>query len=125
MKLTPKQDAFWDFSWSDMGKYDLPAMIDYSLETAGQKQLFYIGHSQGTLIMFSQLGTNERLASKVKLFMGMGPVSTVGHIKSPIKYLADIGATSNQRLWYKKILDKPFKLKNLIFYMLNVILFDE
>lgn len=83
-----------------MGKYDLTAMIDYVLATVKQDQLFYMGHSQGTLIMFSQLGTNKRLASQVKLFVGMGPVSTVGHIKSPIRYLADLGVTTTQKLWY-------------------------
>lgn len=83
-----------------MGEHDLPAMIDFALEKTGQKQLFYVGHSQGTLIAFSQLGTNERLASKIKLFIAMGPVSNVAHIKSPIRYLADLGAATTQKLWY-------------------------
>lgn len=75
-------------------------MVDYVLEKTGQKQLFYIGHSQGTLIAFSQLGTNPKLAAKIKLFLAMGPVSNVAHIKSPIRYLADLGAPTTQKLWY-------------------------
>lgn len=26
------QEAFWDFDWEDMGKYDLPATLDYITE---------------------------------------------------------------------------------------------
>lgn len=33
-----------------MAKYDLPATINLILEKSGQKQLFYVGHSQGTTI---------------------------------------------------------------------------
>ena len=31
-----------------MAKYDLPAMIEYVLETTGEQELFYAGHSMGT-----------------------------------------------------------------------------
>lgn len=33
-----------------MAKYDLPATINLILEKSGQKELFYVGHSQGTTI---------------------------------------------------------------------------
>lgn len=44
--LNPSQNEFWDFSWDEMSKYDLPGMINYALKISGQSQLFYIGHSQ-------------------------------------------------------------------------------
>lgn len=46
--LDPNKNAekFWDFSWNEMGKYDLPAEIDYVLSNTGQDSLFYAGHSQ-------------------------------------------------------------------------------
>jgi pimeloyl-ACP methyl ester carboxylesterase len=33
-----------------MIKYDLPATINFILDKTGQKQIYYIGHSQGTLL---------------------------------------------------------------------------
>lgn len=33
-----------------MAKYDIPASVDFILKTTGQKQVFYIGHSQGTTV---------------------------------------------------------------------------
>lgn len=108
MKLDPKEDAFWDFSWPDMGQNDLPSMIEYVLNYSSQKALIYIGHSQGTLIAFSQLGTNAKLASQIKLFVALGPVATVGHIKSPIKLFADVGIQSTQLIWYKILGKRAF-----------------
>ena len=40
--------GFWDFTWDENAKYDLPAMIEYVLETTGEQELFYAGHSMGT-----------------------------------------------------------------------------
>ena len=37
----------WDFSWADMGIYDLPALIDKVLEVSGEPKLTLIGYSQG------------------------------------------------------------------------------
>mmetsp|Transcript_20866 Transcript_20866/g.25607 ORF Transcript_20866/g.25607 Transcript_20866/m.25607 type:complete len:98 (+) Transcript_20866:330-623(+) len=40
--------AFWNYSWFDMGKYDLPAMIDLIQNETGGQKVAYVGHSQGT-----------------------------------------------------------------------------
>lgn len=39
---------FWTFSWHEIGVYDLPAMIDYTLNATNQEKIFYVAHSQGT-----------------------------------------------------------------------------
>lgn len=100
MKLNPKDEAFWDFTFSEMGKYDLPAMVDYALKYTSQKDLIYIGHSQGTMIAFSQLGTNSYLASRIKLFIALAPVAHLGNVMSPVKLLADFGAPTNQMILF-------------------------
>ena len=41
------QETFWQFSWDQMGQYDLPSMLQYVHEVTGQ-QIIYIGHSMGT-----------------------------------------------------------------------------
>lgn len=103
-----RDERFWDFSWSEMGKYDIPAMIDYILQYTNQKQLFYIGHSQGTMVLFSQLGTNSKLASQIKVFAAMAPVAYLSYIRSPIEYLAKLGVDSNQLFWYNVFGKKDF-----------------
>ena len=62
-----------------MAKYDLPAMLEYALNISGQTQLFYIGHSQGTLTGFEAFSTNLKLAEKVKLFVALAPIFCLNH----------------------------------------------
>ncbi|CAI9607675.1 unnamed protein product, partial [Staurois parvus] len=63
--LSPKDREFWAFSYDEMAKKDIPAVIDFILETTGQKQIYYIGHSQGTTIAFIAFSTMPQLAKKI------------------------------------------------------------
>ena len=38
----------WDFSWAEMGLYDLPAEIDKILEVTRKPKVTLIGYSQGS-----------------------------------------------------------------------------
>ena len=40
-----EKKEYFDFSFYEMGKYDLPAMIDRALEVSGADEISYIGHS--------------------------------------------------------------------------------
>lgn len=42
------EKKFWDFTWKDMGDYDLPAVIDAIQTETDGKKVAYVGHSQGT-----------------------------------------------------------------------------
>ena len=39
---------YFDFSFFEMGKYDVPANIDKIISVTGHSKITYIGHSQGT-----------------------------------------------------------------------------
>lgn len=79
---------FVSYSWDEMARYDLPAMLKFVLAKTSQPSLYYAGHSQGTLIGFAEFSRNKELAKVVKKFFALGPVATVGYMESPIKYLA-------------------------------------
>lgn len=53
------------FSWPEMAKYDLRAIINYVTKTSGQN-VYYIGHSMGTLTAFVQFSQDRELATKVR-----------------------------------------------------------
>ncbi|XP_039927177.1 lipase member K-like [Hirundo rustica] len=86
--LTTNQDEFWAFSFDEMARYDLPAMISFIEQKTGQKQLYYIGHSQGTTIGFIAFSTMPQLARKIKVFFALSPVTTVIYSRSPFRKLA-------------------------------------
>ncbi|XP_076749928.1 lipase 3 [Xylocopa sonorina] len=81
---------FWNFSYHELGTYDLPATIDYILEQTNCNQLFYIGHSQGVtqfLVLMSQRPTYNK---KIKLMIGLAPAAFTGNIRGPITKLAKL-----------------------------------
>ncbi|KJH48958.1 hydrolase, alpha/beta domain protein, partial [Dictyocaulus viviparus] len=76
----PNDRRFWNFTWQDMASYDLTSSINYVLEKTGEASLYYVGHSQGTEIMFAKLAEDQRFASKIRQFHALAPVATVSHI---------------------------------------------
>jgi hypothetical protein len=79
--LDPEKDsAFWDFSFVELGKYDLPSMISKVIETTKVEKVTYMAHSQGTTLMFYALATNEEwLDERVNLFIALAPVINLEH----------------------------------------------
>lgn len=88
VKLDPRQDAYWEFSYDEMAKKDLPAVINYITKITAQEQIYYVGHSQGTTIAFIAFSTMPELASKIKMFFGLAPVATVAFSESPMTKLS-------------------------------------
>ncbi|RUS90097.1 hypothetical protein EGW08_002139 [Elysia chlorotica] len=85
--MDPNSNEFWDFSWDEMARYDLPAMIDFITMETGQAKISYVGYSQGTTIGFAALSQNARVAAKVRLFIALAPVGRVGNITSVVRLL--------------------------------------
>lgn len=88
-----KNDAFWDFSAHEYGTYDLPACIDFILNSTGQKQLSIVGFSEGTTSVFVLASTQPEYNKKVKIFVAIAPVVFLEHVRpflSTIIYLSPI-----------------------------------
>jgi hypothetical protein len=59
-----------------MSAYDLPAAFEYISNYTGYDKIDYIGHSQGSTIMFGALADrNEKVLSHLKHFIAFGPVA--------------------------------------------------
>ncbi|KAI4463814.1 lysosomal acid lipase-related [Holotrichia oblita] len=81
--LSPKDPRFWKFSWHEIGTIDLPTMIDYILQNTGQKQLFYVGHSQGTTTFFVMASELPEYNDKIKLMIALAPTAYMSNMKHP------------------------------------------
>lgn len=63
MWLHPDDDAnFWDYSFEEFGKFDIPAAVDYILNLKNEKgkKVTLISFSEGTTSSFFGLATNPR-----------------------------------------------------------------
>ncbi|XP_042314718.1 lipase member M-like [Sceloporus undulatus] len=82
--LSISQQEFWNFSFHEMGLYDLPAMINVIQQTTGQKQIYYVGHSQGATLGFLAFSLRPEVAAKIKLFFVFAPAYTLHNSKGPV-----------------------------------------
>ena len=65
-------------------------MIDYALKVSHSQRLYYVGHSQGTVMGFAGFSSNQSLASQIARFYALAPVTTVGHIEGVFKYFSEL-----------------------------------
>lgn len=77
---TPKDQAYWDWSLDDLGKYDFPAIVTYVNKQTSQK-VVYVGHSQGNAQAFIGLTTIPELSNILGLFVAMAPAYYVNEFK--------------------------------------------
>ncbi|RZC37471.1 Abhydrolase 1 domain containing protein [Asbolus verrucosus] len=66
-------EKFWDFSWHEIGHYDLYSMINYIMNVTQQSQMFYIGHSQGCTCYFALMSTRPEMNKHVNLMVALAP----------------------------------------------------
>ncbi|XP_036192584.1 lipase member M [Myotis myotis] len=81
--LSIDQDEFWAFSYDEMARFDLPAVINFILQKTGQEKIYYVGYSQGTTMGFIAFSTMPELAQKIKLYFALAPIATIKHARSP------------------------------------------
>ncbi|CAG9793142.1 unnamed protein product [Diatraea saccharalis] len=83
--LDPDKDAaFWKFSADEMGLYDIPAMVDYVLNSTGVNKLHYIGYSQGCTTFFVMCSEKPEYSKKVRVMIALAPASRLLNSKSLI-----------------------------------------
>jgi len=85
--LQPDDSHFWQFSWDELGMYDVPAFIDYILACSKWGKLTYIGHSLGTAEFFIAMIQHPRLNDKIHKMMALAPISSKARLQSPVKLL--------------------------------------
>lgn len=91
---------FWNFSFAEMGQYDLPANYRKILEfyPKGQK-IFYVGHSQGTSQMFaagSMPETRDFFAASTEMVIAIEPIAYMIHTDEKIaSWFSGLGSVVN------------------------------
>lgn len=83
---TLKSDSkeFWDFSWHEIGFYDVPAMFDLMLKVTNSSKGFYVGHSQGGTSFFVMTSSRPEFNRKIIQGHLMAPAVFMNHVPNPL-----------------------------------------
>lgn len=76
---------FYDFSFDESARYDIPAILKFISETTGSHSITYIGHSQGSLTMFAAMSNpivSKQVQNLVSKFIVLSPILFLVNIKN-------------------------------------------
>lgn len=91
VNMTSQDPQFWRFSYDEMARHDLPAMLEHVLVETGVEKVVYVGHSMGTTVFFATMSSlPEYYQDRIAAMVALAPVATIKSISSPIKYLAPL-----------------------------------
>ena len=73
-----------DVRWDEMGRYDIPAVIDFILKATSRQKIVYIGYSMGCAMFFVCMSTRPDYNNKIEAMFALGPAVSLAHLSSPV-----------------------------------------
>ncbi|KAI9553842.1 hypothetical protein GHT06_019111 [Daphnia sinensis] len=117
VELDPDEDPqFWQYSWDEIGYFDIPACIHYVLATSGWDKLVYAGHSLGTGLFFIAMIRHPELNSKIHRMLALAPISSKHNLRSPFRLVSPIIArlaVVMDKMPTKAIFDQDMTLRSV------------
>ncbi|XP_077553270.1 lipase 1-like [Haemaphysalis longicornis] len=86
--LTRDDPKFWEWSFDEIGRYDLAATVDHILNVTKFYRLGLLAFSQGFTSSLVFLSMRPEYNNKVNILVGYGAVGNMTHFTSPIRVLA-------------------------------------
>ncbi|XP_058808641.1 lipase 3-like [Phymastichus coffea] len=115
VNYTSSEYSFWDFSFHEVGMYDLPAVITY-ISKIIDSDIYFVGHSMGTTSFYIMGVRQPETASKVKAMYSLAPVAYMNHVRGITRLVTKL-ANPVQSL-IKKLsageINEPGLLQNLL-----------
>jgi len=105
VRLSVSSDQYWAFSYDHIAKFDIPAMINYALDTSASDTINYVGHSMGGSTYFAMCNYKPDICKqKVNLMVGLGTHTVIHHMMSPApKFLAKKYEKLHGRFWFQEM----------------------
>ncbi|XP_017768293.1 PREDICTED: uncharacterized protein LOC108556624 [Nicrophorus vespilloides] len=124
--LDPNSDMnYWNFSYHEMGYYDLPASVDYILNMTNQTKIQYVGYSMGSTVGYIMLSTRPEYNKKISLMVNFAGTGIVAHRLAPhLKIVFNALPTMVESLRYHKI-HELFPRRELISELLGTLCQDR
>ncbi|KAH1214887.1 Triacylglycerol lipase 2 [Glycine max] len=97
ISLHPNDMAYWDWSWDELARYDLPAFVQYVYNQTGQR-MHYAGHSLGTLMVLADL-SRGKLLDMLRSAALLCPIAHLNHVTSPVARTAAQSFIADPLYW--------------------------
>lgn len=100
--LNPDEDHnFWDFYADEIGRYDLPATIDYILKATAAEALNFVGYSQGGTAYLILCSERPEYTQKINLSVLLAPASKAKYMNTEIFKTLTVGVKNFEKYLYK------------------------
>ncbi|XP_055551548.1 lipase 1-like [Wyeomyia smithii] len=93
-RLSVSSAKFWDFSFHEIGYYDIPALVDYILKQTEAARVHFVGFSQGAMTSFIAMAERPGFTDKVIEFQALSPA--VYMYRSPSVFINILAASADQ-----------------------------
>ncbi|XP_035714180.1 lipase 3 [Folsomia candida] len=70
---------YWDFSYHEMGIFDLPAIIETVTDITNQESMYFVGHSMGSTALAIMLSERPEYNRRIKTAFLLAPAIFLGH----------------------------------------------
>ncbi|XP_077531262.1 gastric triacylglycerol lipase-like [Haemaphysalis longicornis] len=85
--LTTDDEEFWQWSFDEIGRYDVPAVVDHILNVTGSSKVGLLGTSQGFTNALVFLSMCPEYNDKVNILIGYAPVANLTHFTSMARFI--------------------------------------
>ncbi|KAL1479430.1 hypothetical protein MTO96_051844 [Rhipicephalus appendiculatus] len=85
--ISQTDKKYWQWSFDEIGRYDVAAVIDHVLSSTNSTRVSLLGFSQGVASSLVLLSTRPQYNNKVDILIGYGPVANLSHAKYPVSWL--------------------------------------
>ncbi|XP_077486623.1 lipase member M-like [Amblyomma americanum] len=82
--MSKEDEKYWQWSFDEIGRYDLAAGIDHVLTATGASKLTLFSLSQGVTIALVLLSTRPQYNEKVELVVGYAPMGNITDMRHPV-----------------------------------------
>ncbi|CAD7088526.1 unnamed protein product, partial [Hermetia illucens] len=82
--LSVTSPEYWDFSWHEIGVYDVAAILDFVTNYTGAEKVHYTSHSQGSTVLMVLLSERPEYNSKIASANLLAPIAFLKNLNSPI-----------------------------------------
>lgn len=114
--LSNEKPKFWDYTWHDIGVYDIPCAIDYILRVTRQDKLHFVGHSQGPTAYFAMMSQRPEYNDRIMSAYLLGPAVYVHNTYKAMRGMTNLLMKLAKE---QKIFKLQLKESALLYFLLN------